>query len=362
MRKPLLLIASVLFTGASVFGQFTEDSFAPIGTSLTMYVLDSTATAHENETGQDVVWDYRFTPQAADNINEISMKSKDDMSYASDYPNSTYAFDIENYLQTFMNNDASAKTGQGFIFPDPSIGDVVVTLQTNEAVYMEYPMNLGDEVTDDYAGTVIADGNSLMPGLGMLNLNATGNLTAKFDGIGTLRLPGGNYTDVYRYKLTETASASIPLLGAAVINRVQYEYYDFTESKLPIFIHSTMSFNIPTVDPSERTVVMSFSDPNDPGDDDDDDDEDEGSVGISTNDINKLAIYPNPAQDQFTVSLPSIDGNASVSIIDNLGKVVYTTGLNSTTELIDISSLSNGVYFVNVTNGTEKLTQKLIVR
>ena len=65
-------------------------------------------------------------------------------------------------------------------------------------------------------------------------------------------------------------------------------------------------------------------------------------TGISDNFINnQVSIYPNPSNG--TVSFTEQKNIARIYFIDVMGKTVYTT---TNTELIDISQLSSGLYFV----------------
>jgi hypothetical protein len=64
-------------------------------------------------------------------------------------------------------------------------------------------------------------------------------------------------------------------------------------------------------------------------------------------------IYPNPVQSNLTLNLTSGETvNAQIEIIDNSGKVLSSTqtqiGEGSSTQNINISSLSNGVYYVRL--------------
>ncbi len=71
---------------------------------------------------------------------------------------------------------------------------------------------------------------------------------------------------------------------------------------------------------------------------------------------NALKVYPNPATESITVKMdkPGIY-NASIQIIDVLGKPVYSSAVNANDlNVIDVKSLSRGIYFVryNYGNGT----------
>jgi hypothetical protein len=68
----------------------------------------------------------------------------------------------------------------------------------------------------------------------------------------------------------------------------------------------------------------------------------------------KLSFYPNPVKDNLI-----IESNAStrgiIQIIDLKGKVIKEIQLTSKRELIDLSQLSNGMYFVKFEDQSQKL-------
>lgn len=77
---------------------------------------------------------------------------------------------------------------------------------------------------------------------------------------------------------------------------------------------------------------------------------------------NLVKIFPNPAQDMITVSYP---GNqletTELEITTALGQTVFTKSITSN-EQIDISNLSNGLYFIHLKgNSLNVSSQKLII-
>ena len=90
---------------------------------------------------------------------------------------------------------------------------------------------------------------------------------------------------------------------------------------------------------------------------------------LSNNNLDKefeFNIYPNPANNITTIQISSkINERARISIVDMLGKTVYSTekdllvGLN--TENINTSKLKTGIYFVNTLCENKKISKKLVI-
>ena len=87
------------------------------------------------------------------------------------------------------------------------------------------------------------------------------------------------------------------------------------------------------------------------------------TLGFADNVKSTLQIYPNPASDEFTLTLDS-SNDVSIKIFDSLGKLVHYTAkanLNNAYK-IDISSLTSGIYFVRINGYLGEITKKLIVK
>ena len=81
-------------------------------------------------------------------------------------------------------------------------------------------------------------------------------------------------------------------------------------------------------------------------------------LGIEELKGEKVSIYPNPASDYMMLMS---SGNGTLSISDITGKTVYNTTINNSTQVIDISKLSKGIYFVKVSYAEKSFVQKLVV-
>jgi len=71
-------------------------------------------------------------------------------------------------------------------------------------------------------------------------------------------------------------------------------------------------------------------------------------------------IYPNPFNNQLFVRLKENVSAGDVSITNLLGEVVYTSKVSSPNESIDLSSMRNGIYFLQIETGNKRATQKIV--
>jgi len=79
-----------------------------------------------------------------------------------------------------------------------------------------------------------------------------------------------------------------------------------------------------------------------------------------------INIFPNPNNGRFNLE---ITGNysfeAEIQIMNTLGQVVYRSHLNSSSnhrEVIDLTNLVKGLYFLKVSNGTHVKVRKILIR
>lgn len=74
----------------------------------------------------------------------------------------------------------------------------------------------------------------------------------------------------------------------------------------------------------------------------------------------KINIYPNPTDGILNIELP--EANATLKISNILGKEVRTMQLSSDRTVIDLNSLSPGMYFVEIQMSEAKIVSKINVR
>ncbi|MGC4040951.1 MAG: T9SS type A sorting domain-containing protein [Flavobacterium sp.] len=82
-------------------------------------------------------------------------------------------------------------------------------------------------------------------------------------------------------------------------------------------------------------------------------------LAVSGTTAAKFKIYPNPANAIITIATPDVE-TAKLSVTDISGKTVMITSLNGMENNVDISSLSNGVYFFEINASSKKEVVKFI--
>jgi|GEM_PF-4504751 len=77
--------------------------------------------------------------------------------------------------------------------------------------------------------------------------------------------------------------------------------------------------------------------------------------------VSGFSIYPNPSTGRFTVQHGIFRGKAQLCVYDLAGNCVYSGELSGEHTVIDLSGKAKGLYFIEVSAGTEKTRGKLIL-
>ena len=79
--------------------------------------------------------------------------------------------------------------------------------------------------------------------------------------------------------------------------------------------------------------------------------------------LDKIMIAPNPSNGIFTISKNNQTSISKVTVFDINGKEVKVidSELNFDTITVDLSKFSKGVYFMEITNETDKVVRKIIL-
>ncbi|MEN8251353.1 MAG: T9SS type A sorting domain-containing protein, partial [Bacteroidota bacterium] len=83
------------------------------------------------------------------------------------------------------------------------------------------------------------------------------------------------------------------------------------------------------------------------------------SAGFAENELLDFTIYPNPVQDRLFVKLDNYT-NASIQIVDLLGKRIANKEMQDQYSSIDMAGLEDGVYIILIRSDNKSATQKFI--
>lgn len=85
---------------------------------------------------------------------------------------------------------------------------------------------------------------------------------------------------------------------------------------------------------------------------------------VDENFENSISLFPNPSNGVFCVKLDNLSAaNLNVQVLNALGQAVNTTNSNSNDYVnIDMSGLSNGIYFVQVISDDKVVIKKILIQ
>ena len=326
-----LIIVLALSFSAIAQPTLTKAFNQPIlGDVNSKFICDSVGVVPKNA-GSNQLWDFSNFILTS-NI-ETSTYISTSAGGGGSYTGSSF---VESYGSTKFFMKATATQYEIVGIENPSFS---LNINGNTAIEFVWPVAMGYSKTDAFSGTAFANN---------LNGNVTGNIVSTAPGNGTLIIPGGNtFYGVLQVKIRITATASF-LLGLTTVNlkAVDYTYYDASR-KFPLL---TVSYADVTGAYTSKAASIRVND---------------GIVGI--NDLNFDAtfnIFPNPAKDNFNVSLNNaVNANCTVEIINAMGQSIQLHHLGNEIHIsnnISISDLASGIYMIKTTLGDKVSVRKLI--
>jgi len=88
---------------------------------------------------------------------------------------------------------------------------------------------------------------------------------------------------------------------------------------------------------------------------------DDASIG--ENNLLNLAVYPNPNNGSFTISLDNTSNvNYEVTLTDLAGRVVYTSNLSAGKHIVNSGNLADGSYLLNLNGNAVSVSKKIVIR
>lgn len=336
MKKRLLIITSIL-AGFSANAQLTQANEPNLG-SQALFLCDSFVDSYSGVTGTGVTWDYSAMWAYPGEMRNLNILDASATSHASDFPSSTRAMEIEGLVTTYFNSTATERMSQGFVFTEPSFGEVVATWTSDEEKMMDYPFAYGSSQTDAFSG-------DLNSSLGLTA--ATGSVTSEIDGTGTLVLPETTIPNVIRLHIIDSALTNVMIFGDVEVIRDHYEYYDLASQNEPIFIHSRVLVQQPggAGYQQESTLVLSKYAGN--------------FLAVDDKEAESFSLFPNPSNG--LISFTGVNATDEIKVVSSLGNVVFNGKMNAANQ-INLTNLRKGVYFVEVNQNGTSTTHRVVIK
>ncbi len=344
MKKYLLSLLGILTLGLGASAQTWTSSNEPIiDASTILYLVDTTSANYASMTGADQTWDYSGIGGYEENTRIVSVTDADD--FSDDFPDATHMLLIPGFMNTAYTYEgfAGQKMAHGYQFELPDLGEVTFIFNDLQQM-LEFPMSLGSTFTDDMEGsfTIFDEAN-----------DAEGTTWVTADGTGTLVLANDvSHTGVLRIHTIDTLYAdvilsAIPIPTSVTIVRETFDYVKPGSSSFPLFSHATLKVLNVFIGEIKISVVLSSENPVD-------------FASIDNAGLSEVRVYPNPSNGMFSVSFGAQE--ASVTVVDVTGRVVFESH-NSLNEVqVDLSKEMSGVYFVNIIRNGITTVEKVIIK
>lgn len=75
---------------------------------------------------------------------------------------------------------------------------------------------------------------------------------------------------------------------------------------------------------------------------------------------NDVFVYPNPANDKLYVKITNFNDKYNYTVFNSLGQIVIEGKVDNYNNVINLNGLREGIYFLELTNGKERLSAKFI--
>jgi hypothetical protein len=89
----------------------------------------------------------------------------------------------------------------------------------------------------------------------------------------------------------------------------------------------------------------------------------DSNLSTNTLEVTKpyISLYPNPVNSTLTIKTTQNNIIDNITLFDISGRVILVKkGTNSVSEKINLSSLSNGSYFIKISTDSGEVTKKII--
>jgi len=89
------------------------------------------------------------------------------------------------------------------------------------------------------------------------------------------------------------------------------------------------------------------------------------TVGLEESKVQNstFSIYPNPANNSITINYTGdLSQKTNIAIYNYLGQEIMQSNLQSKTSTINVSDITNGIYFVRVRTNKTQQVERLVIQ
>ena len=329
MKKIYLSLMGITITfGLSAQITLTQANSTPaIGDS---FALISEATVlNVTHDGPNEIWDFSGVTGVTQSYSAISLANSQD---PSSFPSATM---VESYptneIYTFSSSTDFSQVGMY------APGQIRL-INSDPRETLKFPLTFQTSFNETFLGdlTNIASGQTFERG---------GTVAIESDGYGDVILPYTTVTNVLRVKTTSNYTDIFQGISIADYEEVLYQWYDgnnhtYVAAYHELYINGSLNATTAII-MDQTTLVTSVPD-------------------INTTKSSKVSFFPNPAVESITIE--SSDNIKSIYIVDLKGQVVYTLNEVSNKQVINITDLNSGMYFIKYYVNDTSYTEKLIIK
>ncbi len=323
MYKLLVLLVMLSFLTLTAQEDLNEKNFPKIGvngnyrssTPQPLKILDGLG-------GKDKIWDYSTLTNTQD-LEQVFWKPISEASQEAQntFPNATY-FQTPSFITSVSNYVSVDQTGQKLLGYKINTNYLKFDMPIN---YYPYPMVFGQvyesEFSYDYGG------------------KAQGKYNVIYDGYGKLQLPDITIENVFRLKLTfSTVFEEEP---NDTIKSTEFQFINRETGRL-LFTVLEVS---PSQNPEQKIYNYQYL---------------VSPIISSVNEelSDKTVVYPNPSTNFISLEIPN-SIIRDYDIIDLNGNILSKSFYNN---LIDISKLAKGTYFIKANLVTNEIVLKKFIK
>lgn len=324
--KKIYLSFIAFLAGMSLNAQLTNANHSPAaGDLFSTWQCDSTAI-NPGASGSGAFWNFSTILTHSSVINNYTATANTNTSYP--IPGVQLG-SIANNLSYYKSSASDLKYWGGNILVSGLAANLIYSAP---AIVAAYPMSLNTSSTSATSGSIS------IPALSQTG-PFTGNSNTIADGQGTLVIPSGTYTSVFRVVTTQTLNFTVQL-GSGSVTQKNYNYYN-TGTKEALFSITTATVVAPLAGTQTQTIVSRKK----PG----------VTTGVITNNVKvfDLQVYPNPSTANVNFVTESIEAK-SVMVYDVTGNLIASQDLNEGKLKLDVSNFSTGLYMYSIIGAENK--------